>query len=88
MFAKKKRELAALGGTKTNGPTYLEKVEKVKPMPTEPEPTKGYQEEYRCGCLSPVTRFKKDLPGYCPRHGEDKRSKWKVDPEQDAKLRE
>jgi hypothetical protein len=34
---------------------------------------KGYFEEYRCGCVSDVARFKKDLPGYCPKHGDNRR---------------
>ncbi len=28
-------------------------------------------EHYRCGCTN-VTKLKKDLPGYCPTHGEDR----------------
>jgi hypothetical protein len=27
-------------------------------------------EEYHCGCATEETR-KRDLPGYCPKHGED-----------------
>lgn len=30
-------------------------------------------EEYRCGCVSPVVCKKRLLPGYCPRHGENRR---------------
>ncbi len=28
-------------------------------------------EEYKCGCVSNVVSKKKDLPGYCPKHGSD-----------------
>lgn len=35
---------------------------------------KGWFEEYKCGCLSETTRFKKDLLGYCSQHGEDRRN--------------
>lgn len=30
-------------------------------------------EEYRCGCVSPSVRTKRELVGYCPRHGDDRR---------------
>lgn len=30
-----------------------------------------YMEQYRCGCTF-VARFKKDLMGYCGRHGMDR----------------
>jgi len=33
----------------------------------------GWWEEYRCGCVSRTVPHKKDLPGYCPRHGENSR---------------
>lgn len=33
----------------------------------------GYFEEYRCGCVSEFEARKKDLCGYCPTHGEDRR---------------
>ena len=29
-------------------------------------------EEYSCGCCSPGEQVKRDLPGYCPTHGEDR----------------
>lgn len=32
-----------------------------------------YYEEYRCGCVSPAGT-KRDLPGYCPTHGDDRRA--------------
>lgn len=35
-------------------------------------------EEYRCGCVSPVTPRKRDLLGYCSKHGESKRSVWRA----------
>lgn len=31
-----------------------------------------YFEEYKCGCVSKLMA-KRDLPGYCPKHGDDKR---------------
>jgi hypothetical protein len=30
-------------------------------------------EEYKCGCVSDPTSRKRDLPGYCPKHGDDSR---------------
>jgi len=33
----------------------------------------GWFEEYKCGCHSPEERVKRDLPGYCPKHGDDRR---------------
>jgi len=33
----------------------------------------GWWEEYRCGCVSETVRSEKDLFGYCPQHGEDRR---------------
>jgi len=32
----------------------------------------GYIESYKCGCSSEVVRYKKDLRGYCPIHGENR----------------
>jgi hypothetical protein len=34
---------------------------------------KGWWEEYRCGCVSETTARKKDLLGYCGKHGESRR---------------
>lgn len=34
---------------------------------------KGWFEEYRCGCISPTVLTKRELLGYCPQHGEDRR---------------
>lgn len=31
-----------------------------------------YFEEYRCGCVSESVRRKKDLLGYCAKHGEER----------------
>ena len=31
-------------------------------------------EEYGCGCVSPGERVKRELPGYCPTHGADRRN--------------
>lgn len=33
----------------------------------------GWFEEYRCGCVSETVRVKKDLPGYCGKHGDNRR---------------
>lgn len=32
----------------------------------------GWLEEYKCGC-SNVQRYKRELTGYCPQHGESRR---------------
>jgi len=34
----------------------------------------GWFEEYKCGCVSPTVRQKKDLLGYCPKHGSCRRN--------------
>lgn len=34
----------------------------------------GWFEEYGCGCVSEMARFKKDLLGYCGQHGDNRRS--------------
>lgn len=34
-------------------------------------PNCTWLEEYRCGCTNVVER-KADLPGYCPKHGENR----------------
>ena len=39
---------------------------------TEAKP--GWFEEYRCGC-SFMSRTKKELPGYCAKHGDSRRNK-------------
>lgn len=33
----------------------------------------GWFEVYRCGCISDTVRRKRDLLGYCPKHGDDSR---------------
>lgn len=33
----------------------------------------GWWEEYKCGCVSETVKFKKDLCGYCGRHGNGRR---------------
>jgi hypothetical protein len=33
----------------------------------------GWFEEYRCGCVSGNVVRRRDLLGYCPTHGEDRR---------------
>lgn len=32
---------------------------------------KKWFEEYKCGCVSPEVSLKKDLIGYCTKHGEN-----------------
>jgi len=34
----------------------------------------GWFEEYACGCVSEIVKYKKDLIGYCPDHGDDRRN--------------
>lgn len=41
---------------------------KEKPRKASSAKAQWY-EEYRCGCVSPLARVKRDLLGYCPRHG-------------------
>jgi hypothetical protein len=36
-------------------------------------PERGWFEDYTCGCVSDIVRFKKDLLGYCGQHGTDRR---------------
>ncbi len=37
-----------------------------------------FWEEYGCGCVS-LQSSKKDLPGYCPQHGVDRRHIYRSD---------
>ena len=37
-----------------------------------------YFEEYKCGCVSKIVRTKKDLVGYCGKHGDDMRNVYPV----------
>jgi hypothetical protein len=39
-------------------------------------PTKGWWEEYDCGCVSKTVRTKRELLGYCPKHGGSRRRVW------------
>ena len=41
----------------------------------------GWWEDYRCGCVSPTSKVKRDLPGYCPKHGDCRRQVWPQMPE-------
>lgn len=41
----------------------------------------GWWEDYRCGCVSPTSKAKRDLPGYCPKHGDCRREVWPQMPE-------
>lgn len=36
----------------------------------------GWCEEYVCGCQSPIVHTKRELPGYCPKHGDDWRNRY------------
>lgn len=42
---------------------------------SRPRPT-GHYEEYRCGCVSPTVKRKKDLLGYCAKHGDSYRGRF------------
>ena len=33
----------------------------------------GWFEEYKCGCVSEIVKVKKDLLGYCYKHGDSVR---------------
>lgn len=44
------------------------------PRKTKPKGNYVWLEEYKCGC-SFMAHFKKDLPGYCGRHGDDRKRK-------------
>ena len=51
----------------------------------EVEPTRGWFEEYSCGCVSPVVRRKRDLPGWCGVHGNDRRHVHRIHPNLDRR---
>ena len=40
-------------------------------------PLNEWFEEYSCGCASPTVDRKVDLPGYCPKHGNERRNLYK-----------
>lgn len=44
-----------------------------KPKPIPPQKIVGWWEDYKCGCVSEVVRRKRDLLGYCGKHGADRR---------------
>lgn len=54
-------------------------------MSEQPDLKRGYFEEYSCGCVSEVVRRKRDLVGYCGKHGNNKRHVHRVDPRMDKK---
>jgi hypothetical protein len=54
-------------------------------MPTPPGKRRGWFEEYTCGCVSPIVRLKRELLGYCPKHGHSRRHVHRVDPRLDQK---
>jgi hypothetical protein len=33
----------------------------------------GWWEEYKCGCVSETVRYKRQLTGYCAKHGDGRR---------------
>ena len=35
-------------------------------------------EAYSCGCVSAYELRKRDLPGYCGKHGDDRNGVWRV----------
>ena len=41
--------------------------------PLERATHQGWWEEYRCGCVSKTVRLKRDLVGYCGKHGNSAR---------------
>lgn len=40
-----------------------------------------WTEEYRCGCVSESVDRKKDLLGYCGKHGDSRRSVYREGPD-------
>jgi len=42
--------------------------------------SRGWFEEYKCGCVSEIVRTKKELLGYCKSHGDDRRHAHHVHP--------
>jgi hypothetical protein len=44
----------------------------------------GWFEEYKCGCVSPVVKFKRELVGYCPKHGANTKHVHRVHPALEA----
>lgn len=38
----------------------------------------GWFDEYRCGCVSEVVRFKRELTGYCGKHGDNRRHVYRL----------
>jgi hypothetical protein len=49
-------------------------------------PLNKWFEEYSCGCVSPVVDLKRDLTGYCPRHGNSRRGLFKNDIQVERKV--
>lgn len=56
-------------------------------MPIKSLPRKvGYFEEYRCGCTSETEKRRRDLPGYCGKHGDSRRAVfWEILDPRDGK---
>lgn len=48
--------------------------------PDKEDPNRGYFEEYGCGCVSEVVRYKRELLGYCGKHGHGRRHVHRVHP--------
>ena len=47
---------------------------------------KVWFEEYRkCGCVSDTVARKKDLPGYCPIHGNDRSNVFHIEESNDTR---
>lgn len=51
---------------------FREKQKQEKLSKEMDDGLKGWHESYKCGCNSEIVRRKRDLPGYCPTHGEDR----------------
>lgn len=54
-------------------------------MKNEKEIKIGWFEEYGCGCVSEVVKLKKELIGYCAKHGNDRRQVFRVHPKLKSK---
>lgn len=45
---------------------------------------RGWWEDYACGCVSQTVLRKRDLLGYCPIHGENRRNVWPAGPDDET----
>jgi hypothetical protein len=44
------------------------------------DPIRGWFEDYYCGCVSAVVLHRRDLVGYCGRHGSSRRQVFRIHP--------